>query len=218
MVLNQKQGSSPIVVGVDFSAVSHLAVCTAFRLATQQGRTEVHVLHADPALQPGVVGSLDEETESALQRLRRFVAGELEVLRTGRTEVGPHPLGPVVSHVSSRRPCEAISRLAADLSAELVIVGAHGRTGFSQLLLGSVAHAVVSLAPCPVLVVRPLVKAPFPSAEPEWGQTDDGSEVSVVGLAPTSTEPVTNPHQEVTDSGTLLSVNEPGQHRSSATR
>ena len=38
--------------------------------------------------------------------------------------------------------------------ADMVVVGSHGRTGLSRLMLGSVAMAVVNHAPCPVVVVR----------------------------------------------------------------
>ncbi|HKE75940.1 MAG TPA: universal stress protein [Acidimicrobiales bacterium] len=38
--------------------------------------------------------------------------------------------------------------------ADLVVVGSHGRTRFSRVVLGSVATAVVNHAPCPVVVVR----------------------------------------------------------------
>ncbi len=37
---------------------------------------------------------------------------------------------------------------------DLIIMGSHGRTGFSHMLLGSMAEKLVRLAPCPVLVVR----------------------------------------------------------------
>ncbi len=48
------------------------------------------------------------------------------------------------------------SRRIVDLSAEhdLVVMGTLGRTGFSKLLLGSVAERVVRFAKCPVMVVR----------------------------------------------------------------
>lgn len=44
---------------------------------------------------------------------------------------------------------------AADWGADLVIVGTRGRTGGERLLLGSVAEAVVTRAPCDVLVIPP---------------------------------------------------------------
>jgi nucleotide-binding universal stress UspA family protein len=39
-------------------------------------------------------------------------------------------------------------------SVDLIVIGSTGVTGFKRLLLGSVANAVVSNAPCPVMVVR----------------------------------------------------------------
>lgn len=38
--------------------------------------------------------------------------------------------------------------------ADLIVIGTHGRTGFSRLLFGSVAEGVVRMAPVPVLLIR----------------------------------------------------------------
>ncbi|HEX6274272.1 MAG TPA: universal stress protein, partial [Polyangiaceae bacterium] len=43
---------------------------------------------------------------------------------------------------------------ASSSSADLVVVGSHGRTGLKRLLMGSVAESVVRHAPCSVEVVR----------------------------------------------------------------
>ena len=43
---------------------------------------------------------------------------------------------------------------AEEWNADLIVVGSHGRTGLKRWLLGSVAQAVVSHAPCSVEVVR----------------------------------------------------------------
>ena len=43
---------------------------------------------------------------------------------------------------------------ANEWGANLIVMGSHGRTGLSRLLLGSVAQAVVEHAPCSVEVVR----------------------------------------------------------------
>lgn len=60
-------------------------------------------------------------------------------------------------------PGETILKLARDLSADLVIVGTHGRSGPARVLLGSVAEAILRDAPCNVMVVR--LSSPS-SAEP----------------------------------------------------
>tara|TARA_R110002073_G_scaffold81001_6_gene194638 strand:- start:2903 stop:3343 length:441 start_codon:yes stop_codon:yes gene_type:complete len=39
-------------------------------------------------------------------------------------------------------------------SADLIVIGTHGRSGFSRLLLGSVAEGVVRTAHIPVLLIR----------------------------------------------------------------
>ena len=49
---------------------------------------------------------------------------------------------------------EQIVRLARARRADLIVMGTHGRTGFTRALLGSVAARVVALAACPVLTVR----------------------------------------------------------------
>jgi nucleotide-binding universal stress UspA family protein len=49
---------------------------------------------------------------------------------------------------------QCIANTARQMKADLIVVGTHGRTGLSHVLLGSVAERVVQTAPCPVLTVR----------------------------------------------------------------
>lgn len=51
-------------------------------------------------------------------------------------------------------PQELILKEAADWGADLIVLGSHGRRGFSRFLLGSVSEAVASHAPCSVEVIR----------------------------------------------------------------
>ncbi len=48
---------------------------------------------------------------------------------------------------------------AVGSSADLIVMGTHGRTGFNRLLMGSVAEKVVRQAPCPVLTIPPAAPA-----------------------------------------------------------
>ncbi len=57
-------------------------------------------------------------------------------------------------------PRAAILDDAASWSADLIVLGSHGYTGITRLLLGSVAQSVVAHAPCSVEVVRTKVAAP----------------------------------------------------------
>jgi nucleotide-binding universal stress UspA family protein len=49
---------------------------------------------------------------------------------------------------------EAITNLAKEQHADMIVIGSHGRTGLRRLLMGSVAEKVIGYAPCPVLVVK----------------------------------------------------------------
>ena len=48
----------------------------------------------------------------------------------------------------------SITEFAAQLGADLIVLGTRGRSRFKTLLLGSVSKGVVLQAPCSVLVVR----------------------------------------------------------------
>jgi nucleotide-binding universal stress UspA family protein len=51
-------------------------------------------------------------------------------------------------------PTTEILRLAESIHADLIVMGTHGSTGITRLLMGSVAEHVMRKAPCPVLTVR----------------------------------------------------------------
>ena len=63
--------------------------------------------------------------------------------------------GKVKTALLHGRVAREIVRYARDKGVGLIVVGTHGRTGVSRVLLGSVAEGVVRLAPCPVLTVPP---------------------------------------------------------------
>jgi nucleotide-binding universal stress UspA family protein len=158
-----------IVVAVDFSEASDLAVQRAFEMAAAQPRAEVHLTHVVQTYGPQVayempidasalaVLSLNEARTRFRQYADQVLARFLEQHPTTKFER-------VVAHLRFDAIAEEIAQLAADLEADLVVVGTHGRKGLSRLLLGSSAEATVRLAPCPVLVARP--KA-VPQAPPQ---------------------------------------------------
>lgn len=68
---------------------------------------------------------------------------------------GRPPFERVTTHIRLYDAAASICQLAADVEADLVVVGTYGHRGAKRFLVGSIAEATVRLAPCPVLVVRP---------------------------------------------------------------
>ena len=66
---------------------------------------------------------------------------------------------PAKFEVRFGRAADEIVLQAKEDKVDLLVMGSHGRSGLSHLLVGSVAESVVRHAPCPVLVVRK--EAPF---------------------------------------------------------
>lgn len=141
-----------ILVPVDFSAHSERAVNYAMTLANKFG-AHVSLLHVveDPfvtgawqseAFVPNIPELLDELITAAHTRL-----GEL------KKHLAAHGFV-VETAVITGQPARAIVEQASAGRYDLIVMGTHGRTGFSHALMGSVAERVVQKAPCPVLTVR----------------------------------------------------------------
>ncbi|OAI45017.1 hypothetical protein AYO44_13215, partial [Planctomycetaceae bacterium SCGC AG-212-F19] len=61
---------------------------------------------------------------------------------------------PVQRVLVEGEPIREILRVARDRRADLIVMGTHGWTGLTRLLMGSVAENVVRMAPCAVLTVK----------------------------------------------------------------
>jgi nucleotide-binding universal stress UspA family protein len=119
-----------IVFATDFSPAVREAEALARALA-RQARATLHLVHVLPLASP---------PGEAAQRLAT-IEGAL----------GPGLQG--VTALLFGSAARAIVTYARDQGADLIVVGTHGRTGVSRVLMGSVAEAVARLAPCPVLTV-----------------------------------------------------------------
>jgi nucleotide-binding universal stress UspA family protein len=139
--------SAPVVVGADGSATSKRAVGFAYDFASRHG-CELVVVHAwsDLPLDP-----------FARVRAWELPWGEVkndaeEVLAESIAGWGEHyPDVSIRPVVTPEQPAEALLREAE--GANLLVVGSHGRGRIRRALLGSVSHAVVNRAPCPVAVL-----------------------------------------------------------------
>ncbi len=96
-------------------------------------------------------GSLREEQQKKLDEARRQLELEAERLRND------HPDLQIEVDAVTGVPFKEICRYADQKNIELIVIGTHGRTGLSHLLIGSTAERVVQQASCPVLSVKPSV-------------------------------------------------------------
>ena len=132
---------APVLVGIDCSPASELALAIAFDEAARRG-VELTALHAWSDVAVYHVPWLDWRSE-AEQSLAEYLAGWQ----------GRHPDVKVNRVIALDHPGRAL--VGESESAQLVVVGSHGRGGLSGMLLGSVSNAVVHAARTPVIVARP---------------------------------------------------------------
>jgi nucleotide-binding universal stress UspA family protein len=145
--LNADAARAPVLVGIDGSRESELATAIAFDEASRR-KVGLIALHAwsdvsvfDTVLSlagPGWSAQRAVEDEILAERLAGW--GER------------YPDVPVSRLIVRDEPARGI--VGASESAQLVVVGGHGRGGFAGMLLGSVSAAVVLLTRMPVIVAR----------------------------------------------------------------
>jgi nucleotide-binding universal stress UspA family protein len=135
---------SKILFPTDFSHASDAGLDFATQLAKQLGATLliVHVEEAPLAYGGGEMyyGLPEPDTDALKEMLSRVKPRDPAVRFEQRLVPGV--------------PATAICDLAAEAKAGLIVMGTHGRTGLSRLLMGSVAEQVMRQAPCPVLTFK----------------------------------------------------------------
>ncbi len=141
-----------VLVATDFSAPSDTALNYARAMARSFGAT-LHVLHVFEPLwitSADVVGG-GVALATMIQGLEDTARKQLE---EAVTEEDRRELHATSAMVTSESPAREIANYAHEQKVDLVVIGTHGRSGISRMLIGSVAEKVVRLAPCPVLTVH----------------------------------------------------------------
>ena len=140
-----------ILAPTDFSELSLKAVRQAVDFATQLG-AELHLLHVCPvllyALGPDAVPDDPHFEEQLKQRLTVKLEQTAQALRSSGVTI--HTL------LVTGNPAHEITEVAAGQAFDLIVIGTHGRTGFSRLAMGSVAERTVRTSKVPVLTLRVL--------------------------------------------------------------
>lgn len=142
--------TAPVVVGADGSATSQAAVGFAADYAIRRGAPliAVNATGASDIIAPELL--IDETQNQAIRdEAQRFMAESLAGLCTENPDLV------IEEKVSDQPAADALVDAAKVAGAQLMVVGSHGRGGFTGMLLGSVSRTVLHHAPCPVAVVRP---------------------------------------------------------------
>jgi nucleotide-binding universal stress UspA family protein len=137
-----------ILVPVDFSDASERALSAALGLASDLGAeikvVHIHQVQTQYMIEGGLYApELDEEElmEKREKELDNFIEthkGDMNIAREVRAGI----------------PETEILEIAKEFQADLIVMGTHGRTGLSHLLMGSVTENVLRHTNVPILSVR----------------------------------------------------------------
>ena len=151
-----KLDHSTLLVAVDFTPYSEEALLFASQLAEklEAQLLVLHVIH-DPAEAPGFYaqkGKKMKYLQSMEDVAEEMMEGFLAKMQNDHPDQLPIKEATPLLVVGT--PVRRILEVAEKNEASMIILGSHGRTGLSHLLVGSKAERVVQLSPIPVTVVK----------------------------------------------------------------
>jgi nucleotide-binding universal stress UspA family protein len=134
-----------IVWSTDGSQNAERALPHVKELAKAEGAT-ITIVHVVERIEGGgAVGVPRRADEPEVQ-------AKLQDLAAGLSQEG-FSVSLIVRGDVGARPAHEVVEAAQEVDADLIVVGSRGLGAISGLLLGSVAHRLLHIAPCPVLVV-----------------------------------------------------------------
>jgi len=145
-----------ILVPLDGSTLAELALANAVLIASSSHLTELVIIFVVKPFKDMAHWASDEIAqkmeEEAVRVARKYLDQTVEKLtiKSVTTE----------GLIAKGDPAEVIREYALKTGVDLIVMGTHGRTGFSRLMFGSVATGVIHNSSVPVLLVPP--GAPVP--------------------------------------------------------
>jgi universal stress protein A len=141
-----------ILVPVDYSEPSRRALELALSLDDSAEVTVVHVWDRPAYVGEEVVAHPDGSRRSLSELIRETAERDMsEFLSRVKTPPGKT----FKHHLLTGDPVSTIVAEASKPGYDVIVVGTHGRTGMTKLLLGSVTEKLIRLSPIPVLTVPP---------------------------------------------------------------
>ncbi|WP_374664104.1 universal stress protein [Acinetobacter sp.] len=141
-----------ILVPVDGSQISFSAVKKAAQIAKafNSKLTLISLVAEDPFTDADFYYSSAIMKEYFVQAHENATKSLAEALETAKAEGVTADTQVIKGQVSA----EGIAAAAAELKADLIVMGSHGRKGFQKMLLGSFAQDVLRNTELPVLIVK----------------------------------------------------------------
>lgn len=141
-----------ILVPLDGSTTAERGLREAVRIAAEQ-KSKLHLLHVIEDFPTLMEMSSAVSFDSMMREVRGYGENVLSKAKAAAAEAG------VTSETSLRevtrgRIANVVVDEARSSGCDLIVMGTHGRRGFSRLALGSDADLVVRQSPVPVLLVR----------------------------------------------------------------
>lgn len=133
-----------IVLAYDGSKFSNKALQEAINIAKSSGGSLLilSVVDITDEFESEAPGLTDKMTEKLLKSAQKALGKAVTAKVKAKVEV----------HVGDAY--EMIVETARKKKADIIVMGSHGRTGLTRLLMGSVTSRVIGHAPCSVIVVR----------------------------------------------------------------
>jgi universal stress protein A len=179
-----------IILPFDFSECSQQALNYAISFARNFNSKILllHVMALSPYV-PEIAISMESDQVGLKKKLDEKVRSEvLKIKEQGIEAEGFCVIG---------EPHSEIIEFTEKEDADMIIMGTHGRTGLTHILLGSTAERVIERAPCPVLTLK-LERTAVQKSKPRTATL-------------TQPEPVRIPQQALRSLGTCHVCSEPSE-------
>lgn len=141
-----------ILVPVDGSAIADHALHEALKLAA--GKAGLRLVYVIEEVYPLDAEGYAYIDYAALQQAVRDTGKRTLAQAAEKAKRSGITAETALLEVPGVRTASVIDQEALDWKADLIVIGTHGRSGLSRVLLGSVAEGVVRGASVPVLLVR----------------------------------------------------------------
>ena len=134
-----------ILIPTDFSEVSYLAIEMA-EVLERKIPIQLHILHV-LLVNDTDADYLEGHFDAELEKMKSNALGKMEALKSRGAKFE--------AHICVGKLTDQINRAAAELAADLVLMGTNGSEGFIEMISGSEAQHVARYLQVPVLSIRP---------------------------------------------------------------